>query len=303
MRRAIAMAVLSVLAVAAPASAQPPSPPAAQPAAPEPAAAKPNTGRVSLSAGIDWTTDYYFRGILQEDSSWIFQPYGDVTFKLVEGTPTIGNVALTIGLWNSLHGGDTGINGNRSDPDLWYEADFYTKLSWTLLEDFTSSIIYTAYMSPNDSFSTVQELAFSLGYNDSKLLGPFALNPNILVAFELKNQADAGRHRGVYLQAGVTPGYTFNAKGTYPVTLSVPLLVGLSLSEYYEFGTGTDDTFGFFQGGFGVAVPLAFIPPSFGSWTIKGGLNVLYLGSDNLKRVNNSDRTEVIGTIGIAFTY
>ena len=62
----------------------------------------------------------------------------------------------------------------------------------------------------------MQELAFSLGYNDSKLLGPFALNPSVLVAFEMKGQADAGRHRGVYLQAGVTPGYTVNAKGTYP---------------------------------------------------------------------------------------
>jgi hypothetical protein len=292
-RRVVAAMALGAVAMAVPAYAQPPAPPAE---------AKPNTGRVSLSAGVDWTTDYYFRGIRQEDEDWIFQPYGDITFKLVEGTPALGNLGLTVGLWNSLHGGPTGVDGNRADPDLWYESDFYTKLGWTFLEDFSSAITYTAYMSPNDSFGTVQELAFSLGYNDSKLLGPFALNPSVLVAFEIKGQADAGRHRGVYLQAGITPGYTFNAKGTYPVTLTVPLLVGLSLSEYYEFGTGNDDTFGFFQGGVGVAVPLAFIPPSFGAWTIKGGLNVLHLG-DNLKAVNNNDRTEIIGTVGLALTY
>ncbi|HET9269156.1 MAG TPA: hypothetical protein VFO31_13370 [Vicinamibacterales bacterium] len=296
-RRAVAALVVGALAVAAPALAQTPAPAPAPPAD-----AKPNTGRVSLSAGADWTTDYYFRGILQEDRDWIVQPYGDITFKLMEGTPAFGNLGLTVGLWNSLHGGPTGIDGNRTDPDLWYESDFYTKVGWTFLEDFSSAIIYTAYMSPNDSFRTVQELAFSLGYNDSKLLGPFALNPSVLVAFEVKGQADAGRHRGVYLQAGIAPGYTFNAKGTYPVTLTVPLLVGMSLSEYYEFGTGNDDTFGFFQGGVAVAVPLAFIPPSFGSWTIKGSLNVLQLG-DNLKAVNNNDRTEIIGTIGLAFAY
>ena len=295
-RCTVAALAVSVVAVAAPTYAQAPA------AAAETAETKPNTGRVSLSAGVDWTTDYYFRGIRQEDKDWIFQPYGDLTFKLVEGTPALGNLGLTVGLWNSLHGGPTGVDGNRTDPDLWYESDFYTKLGWTFLEDFSSAITYTAYMSPNDSFGTVQELAFSLGYNDSKLLGPFALNPSMLVAFEIKGQADAGRHRGVYLQAGITPGYTFNAKGTYPVTLTVPLLVGLSLSEYYEFGTGDDDTFGFFQGGVGVAVPLAFIPASFGSWTIKGSLNVLHL-EDNLKAVNNNDRTEVIGTIGLAFTY
>ena len=292
-RRAVAAMMFGALAMASTAHAQTPAPPAE---------AKPNTGRVSLTAGIDWTTDYYFRGILQEDKDYIFQPYGEIAFKLLEGTPAFGNLALTIGTWNSLHGGPTGVEGNNTDPDLWYESDFYTKLSWTFLEDFTSAVIYTAYMSPNDRFGTVQEVAFSLGYNDSKLLGPFALNPSVLVAVEFKGQADAGNHRGVYLQAGVTPGYTFNAKGTYPVTLTVPLLVGLSLSEYYEFGTGDDDTFGFFQGGVGVAVPLAFIPASFGAWTIKGSLNVLHLG-DNLKAINNNDRTEVIGTIGVAFTY
>ena len=291
-RYAAAAMAFVALAVAAPAHAQTPAP----------AEAKPNTGRVSLTAGIDWTTDYYFRGILQEDRDYIFQPYGEVSFKLVEGTPTFGNLALTIGTWNSLHGGPTGVEGNNTDPDLWYESDFYTKLGWTFLEDFSSAVIYTAYMSPNDRFGTVQEVAFSLGWNDSKILGPFALNPSVLVAFEFKGQADAGRHRGVYLQTGVTPGYTFNAKGTYPVTLTVPVLVGLSLSEYYEFGTGDDDTFGFFQAGVGVAVPLAFIPASFGAWTIKGSLNVLHLG-DNLKAINNNDRTEVIGTIGLAFTY
>ena len=262
----------------------------------------PNTGRIALSAGVDWTTDYYFRGIVQENQDWIVQPYGDLTFRLWDGVPAFGNLGLTVGTWNSLHGGPTGVAGNSTDPDLWYESDFYAKVGWTMFEDVTSAVIYTAYMSPNDRFSTVQELAFSLGYNDGKLLGPFALNPSALVAFELKGQADGGDSRGVYLQLGVAPGYTFNAGGTYPVTLSVPVVVGLSLSEYYEFATGDDDTFGYVQGGVGVAVPLAFIPASFGAWTIKAAVNVLHLG-DNLETVNNGDRTELIGTLGLALTY
>ena len=292
MRGALAALAIGALIAAAPAQAQT--------ATPE--AAKPNTGRVSIAAGIDWTTDYYFRGIVQETEGYIFQPYGEISFKLLEGNPAFGNLALSLGTWNSLHGGPTGVEGNATDPDLWYESDFYTRLNWSFLEDFTSAVIYTAYMSPNDRFGTVQEIAFSLAYNDGKLLGPFALNPSVLVAFELDGQADAGAHRGVFLQTGIAPGYTFNAGGTYPVTLTVPLSVGLSLSEYYEFGTGDDDTFGFFQGGVGLGVPLAFIPASLGTWTLKAGVNVLYLG-DNLRAINDGDRTEVIGTVGIAFTY
>jgi hypothetical protein len=263
----------------------------------------PNTGRISISAGVDFTTDYYFRGIIQETRDYIIQPYGDLTFKLWDGVPAFGDLALTVGTWNSLHGGPTGIEGPNADPKVWYESDFYAKVGWSMFEDLSAGIIYTAYMSPNDFFATVQELALSLGYDDSKLLGPFALKPSLLVAFEVKGQADAGAHKGIYLQAGIAPSYTFNDKSTYPVTLSFPLLLGLSADEYYEFGTGKDSTFGYFQGGVGLSMPLAFIPASFGSWQIKTGVNVLQLGG-NLRDVNKDrDPTEIIGTVGLAFTY
>jgi hypothetical protein len=87
----------------------------------------PNTGRISLSMGMDWTTHYFFRGILQEDQDHVLQPYGDVTFKLLEGQGPLTNLGLTIGLWNSLHGGSTGTEGANQDPRIWYEADFYTR--------------------------------------------------------------------------------------------------------------------------------------------------------------------------------
>ena len=263
----------------------------------------PNTGRIAISAGVDVPTDYYFRGIVQETSDYIIQPYCDLTFTLWDGVPAFGNLALTIGTWNSLHGGETGVEGSNTDPKMWYESDFYTKVGWTMFDDVSAGIIYTAYMSPNDFFGTVQELAFSLGFNDGKLLGPFALNPSVLVAFEVKGQADAGAHKGVYMQMGVAPSYTFNSGSAYPITLSVPLLVGLSLDDYYEFGSGGDSTFGYFQGGVGLAMPLAFVPSSFGSWQLKTGVTVLQLGG-NVRDVNKDrDPTEIIGTVGIAFTY
>jgi hypothetical protein len=86
------------------------------------------------------------------------------------------------------------------------------------------------------------------------------------------------------------------------VSLSFPLAVGLSLKDYYEFGTGDDDTFGYFSGGVAASVPLKFIPAKFGTWTAKTGVTVLVLG-DNLEKINRSDRTEVIGTFGLAFSY
>ena len=148
----------------------------------------------------------------------------------------------------------------------------------------------------------MQEIAVGIGYNDAKLLGPFALNPTFLVAFELDGQADAGAEKAIYAQIGITPGYTFFSDSRYTLSVSVPLAVGLSLKDYYEFGTGSDDTFGYFSRGIGASVPLAFIPPDFGKWLVKAGVTVLYLG-DNLKTIDDGDRVQVIGTFGLAFAY
>jgi hypothetical protein len=270
----------------------------------------PNTGRISFSGGIDVPTDYFFRGIAQEkdgfvDGNYILQPYGDLTFKLLEGKGAVTNLGLTFGLWNSLHGGPSGVEGSDSvDPKIWYEADFYTKVSATVLEDFTAAVIYTAYMSPNDRFDTYEEVALSLGYNDSKLLGPFALNPSVLIAFETDGQADVGRSEGTYLQFGLTPGYTFNPNGAYPISLTLPLVLGLSLNDYYErVGVGgDDDTFGYFSGGAAASVPLRFISTAYGSWQARAGVSVLVLG-ENLEDANTGDDTEVIGSLGLALTY
>src|SRR5262245_44719476 len=286
-------------------------PGATQPGATQPAEAKPeepkgpNTGRVSFSGGIDFPTDYYFRGIFQEDENYIIQPYGELGFKLWDSKDgPLNNVTFSLGTWNSLDGGPSGVDGSASqDPKIWYESDFIVKLMTTWFEDFTAGLIYTAYMSPNDRFNTVQELALSLSYNDAKFLGPFALNPALLFGFEMKGQADAGAHKGVYMQIGLTPGLTLLEKSQYPISLTFPILFGLSLSDYYEFGTGNDDTFGYFQGGVAASVPLKFIPPDFGAWQIRGSFNWLYLAGDNLKNVNHNDRNEYIFSIGLAFQY
>jgi hypothetical protein len=266
----------------------------------------PNTGAVSVLMGMDWTSAYFFRGIQQENQGWILQPYGEITFKLLEDLGPLNALGVSIGSWNSLHGGPTGIEGGdlSQDPKMWYESDFYTRIGTTLFEDVSAGIIYTAYMSPNGRFETVQEIAFSFGYNDAKLLGPFALNPSALLAVEVKGQADAGLHKGIYLQLGVGPGTTLFEKSQYPVTLSVPLIVGLSLKDYYErIGVGgDDDTFGYFSWGLTASVPLKFIPARFGNWQAKGSINVLQLG-DNLQTANQGDSMQVIGAFGLALTY
>jgi hypothetical protein len=269
----------------------------------EPKEPAPNTGRISLNAGVDFPTRYYFRGILQEDDGWIVQPYGDVTFKLYESTGPLSALNFTLGVWNSFHGGSTGADGAATvDPKAWYEADFFASLSTTLFEDFTAAVIYTAYMSPNDSFGTIQEVAVSLGYNDARWLGAFALNPTVLMAFEVKNQADNGSHLGGVIQIGVAPGLTVFKDTSYPIALSFPVAVSLSLYDYYEFNTGNNNTFGAFTAGVKASLPLKFIPPAFGNWQVRASGTYYHFGQ-NTAAVNNGNHNSAVGLIGLSMSY
>jgi len=265
----------------------------------------PNTGKISLRAGVDFPTAYMFRGILQEDEDFIAQPFGEVTVKLHEGSGPLNSVTTTLGIWNSFHSGPTGSEGATEDPKSWYELDFYGGVNFTFLEKLQAGVIYTAYISPNDSFHTINEIALRFAFDDKELLGAFALSPSVLIAFEIEGQADtghAGHGEGVYLQLGIQPGFTLIEDKNYPVTLSFPVTVGLSLDDYYEFGTGDDDTFGYLNVGALFGMPLAFIPSSLGSWEIHAGVQFFFLG-DNLEAVNDGDAFKAVGLIGLSVTY
>ncbi len=262
-----------------------------------------NKGKISLGAGMDLTTAYFFRGILQEDQGFIFQPWAEMTFNLHEGSNTLNSVSGTLGIWNSIHSGPTGADGPNADPQSWYEFDFYGGVTLGLADDWETGVFYTIYTSTNGVFTSTQEIAFSIAYDDSDLLGPFALSPHVMFAFEFQGGGATGPSTGTYFELGVEPGFTAIESEKYPVTLSFPLTLGLSLDDYYQDPiTGSDSTFGYFDAGAVATVPLAFISPDYGSWEAYVKVDFLFLGS-SLETINNGDDFQVIGTVGVAMTY
>ncbi|MCC7066124.1 MAG: hypothetical protein IT456_25230, partial [Planctomycetes bacterium] len=253
---------------------------------------------VSGSLGVDFTTAYFFRGILQEDQGVIAQPWVELGYGLYSADEGIKSLDLTFGLWNSLHDGPTGGAGSP-----WYESDFYVGLSAAVGDRLTIGSTYTSYYSPNATFGTVQELAFSVGLDDSDLWGgSFSLKPSFLFAFELTGQADAGSGRGKYAQFGIEPSFEAGQLGGQPITISVPVTVGLSLKDYYEFGTGNDETLGYVDVGLVVSSPLHFLPSRMGPWGASFGVHALMLGDTN-EALNNDEGTEVIASFGLSTTF
>lgn len=63
-----------------------------------------------FSAGLDYATDYYFRGIIQETNIAIWQPWAEIGIDLAtfeDGSLSVGVHALLLGDNNeTLNGGD-----------------------------------------------------------------------------------------------------------------------------------------------------------------------------------------------------
>lgn len=272
---------------------------------PAPAVAQddPNPGALTLSGGYDFLNRYMFRGLRQNSTEIAMWPWFDLGIAAYSGDGGLKSVSVNAGTWNSLHTGDTGLDGPSGT--LWYESDVYATLGFGFGGGVSLSTTYTAYTSPNAMFSTVKEIMVKLAVDDTAVLGKGAVKPYVLVAQEfdatdismvtgLPGQADGGLGAGTYLELGIAPGCS-GARAS----LAVPVKVGLSLSEYYE-AAGSDSTFGYFSIAGMVTVPVGGTT-KFGSWNVHVGAEYQRLGADGVFNAGRNNQGIVSG--GIGFTY
>ncbi len=241
-----------------------------------------NRGNITLTSSFDFVNAYMFRGLRQDDTRLIMWPTADAGIRLHSGTGAVKEAVLHIGTWNSLN---TGLLGSQGPSGrLWYESDFYAGLGLALGGGLNIGTTYTAYTSPNSSFSTVKELSFKATGDDSAAPAGLVLRPHALIAFELGTapglgQADGGQNAGTYLELGVAPGWS-----DVPFDITFPIKVGLSLNDYYELA-GVDHRFGFLSLGALATVPLGRTT-SYGSWAFNAG-----------------EQQKLVGSIGVGFSY
>lgn len=264
----------------------------------------PNTGRISFSAGSDVTTAYFFRGILQERNGFIWQPYGEVNlnlYKYEEENNPFNNFSfgVFVGNWNSVQSKKT--LATSSGPSNWYESDIYAGAKANIFGNTEAKVYYIAYTYPNGAFNTVQEVDAQFSLNDSQWLDKWALYPYVLVAGEFDNTA-LGTDTGAYGEFGVRPSFTLIDHESYPLSMAMPLKVGISLADYYEGPNGKNYTFGYFAGGPVFTVPLAFIPSDYGSWTTSLGGQVYAFGTST-QAYNKGNNPWVVGTWSVNFSY
>jgi hypothetical protein len=285
--------------------------------------------------GVTFTSEYVSRGLVLQDKGLIAQPYLDLYVKLYSGDATswfINSVSAQLSFWSDISNNKDQANtaiglppgyvrhnkvfpgtNTRTDaaPD-WYEFDWDPGISVTFAQKFTLLVQYMEFDSPSGAFDAERSVNATLSYDDSSLLGAFALHPHGTVLYELGAPGAAGiSGKGWYYELGVAPSYTFMPKSTYPVTIATPFTVGLGDSRFYEFvdftGKGHDNNFGYFSVGPSISVPLAFIPSGYGSWTVTASYLYYYEGT-TVRMFNNSNGTDasnsrnvISGAIGCTF--
>lgn len=253
-----------------------------------------NSGLLSWSAGADIVSTYMFRGIEQEDSGLIVQPWVEV------GTPIdIGGTTLdfSIGSWNSLHTKGTGAAGNGASN--WYESDLYAGVGYTVNDQFTVSATFTGFYYPNGSSGDVEEIAFGVEYDDSEVLDEYAFSPYALLAIETR---DENGSEDVYLELGGAFSAFFIESEDLPVELSFPIAIGLSIDDYYTDAGGDNEVFGFVSVGALAEMHLDMIPSDYGVWTAHAGLD-LYFVNDDAGLLDNGDDFAIVAKVGVGMEY
>ncbi len=268
-----------------------------------------NLGNIQLNLSAAVTTEYWFRGIGQENQGFIFQPGADINVNLLGDEERELTVDAYIGTWNSLHSNDTlGTAGGHN----WYESDWTFGVALGLPQGLGLNVSYIVLYSPDGGDIFAEEIDLALTFDDApiwKQLGVknLALSPSVLVAIETDGGSDAGDDLGVYGEIAIAPTLYTVESTQYPITLSLPVILGLSLDNYYENTDGESDFFGYLQIGVEAGVPLPFIPQEYGVWEASAGIHGIFLG-DTAQDISEAfgtgdDEFSLFGTIGISASY
>ena len=245
--------------------------------------------------GVNFVTKYFSRGINNGDQGVIAQPYADLYFKIYDGGDSfINSVTINAGIWSSLHSHP--VSTTNTNVRNWQEFDYTPGIAVTFAKNFTLTTSYFEFDYPSGASDPQRSINTNLAYNDTDLLGMWALHPHIAVLAELPGAAAGLTPNGWYFEPGIAPSFTLVKDGTFPVTLTLPITAGFGYRFYGE------DTFGFFSAGGNIAVGLGFMPKCLGTWTATVGATYYYL-HEQLAIANNNHHDDWVGSAGIGVTF
>lgn len=255
---------------------------------------------------VDFKTQYISFGVVLQDEGVTIQPMLALRYTFFDKNldqsedSFINNVTGFISSWNDIST-NKDLSGPTSPYPYFTEADLVTGVSVTFNDRFNLTTSLTELNSPAGAFRPGAFLKAVLSMDDTGMYGDnFALKPQFLLIYEIPWEGQIGLQPDAFMfEPGLTPTYTFGADSGFPVTLSVPMRVGLG-NKFYD-----GETYGFFSIGPEFTLPI----PSLSTETIKTYANIGYtyinLGETTQYFILNEDKSshKHVATFGLTTTF
>jgi len=230
---------------------------------------------ITGNIGLNVTSNYIRQGIVQENQGLILQPYADLHFRIYQGSGPINSIVADIGIWNSIHDNNRVGRPGRVGTPNWFEFDFTAGLTFNI-DKLALSPYFRTYESPAGRFRNTYVIGTRISYDDSDLLGAFALHPYVRAELNLEgstgNSQPGNLANGQYYEVGVAPAHSYG-----DLTLSLPVTAGFGSGGFYLGNRG----FGFIAVGLDASYALNFVPACLGKWSVNSGVTYYYLNGRN----------------------
>ena len=248
------------------------------------------------------------RGMMVRNEGLTIQPLFLTFIDLYKGDGFLNSVKLVGGVWNDF--GTSPVSEHPpygSNPRTnWTEIDPIAGLSFGILKNFTLDVTYTAFCEQILDIGTSHHLETKLSFNDSDLLGAFALHPYVLYWQELDGKATdadvpqavfgpsskSGSHpspaSSFYFEVGIDPSYTF--KSFHDLKIEAPCRVLLPDERFYGEYYGSSSFLGLAEAGLKASMPLN-MPKGYGHWSVYAGARYQYYNDKNLYHLNAFNTT------------
>jgi hypothetical protein len=249
---------------------------------------------LSVTGGVDFRNQYFFRGYNYVSSGLIAQPYLNVGYTVYKDHHF--SVTPHGGVWLDL------TEQEAPDPPV-HVMELRGDVGVAVeVNKFVFDFQYVYYSSPGNAFGESQEIGVDVRYDDRDcwrnrpvLSG---LNPSVSIFRELKDNRDDDLN--TYVGLGLEPALKSFPVGRVPVTVSFPVTVGGSYDGYYQDSDGHNSTFGYWEVGVRAALPLG--RSAYGmSWSIDAEVDYVNLMARSARAANGFDDSDVVFRIGLAF--
>lgn len=216
------------------------------------------------------------------------------------GGKVLNAVTLTAGAWNNFQ--------TSFDRSPYNEVDPIVGIDFTLWKNLTLGATYVPFISPPNLFpgGTEHNFEFKIAYDDTDLLGPFALHPYVKPFWHFSGPSPVvlGGTDAWDFEIGINPSVNLFPETDYNFKINFPLFTAWGNPAWFG-GPGT--LLGHISPGIVFTFPLnKWISPDDGLWSLYAGYAYSRIINDNLFQAGNivsgNDKRDInLFTFGVNF--